>query len=132
MSLTLSDGTTSVDLDPDLLWSDEFQWSRVARAASRSITGALIVQSALRLNGRPITLQPEDDGSAWMTRDVVEQLAAWANTPNLTLTLTGLRGESRQVIFRDQENPLDARPVQHLNDVEAGDQYLVTLRLMEI
>lgn len=132
MSLTLSTGSASVDLDPDLYWSDEFSWQAVRQQVDTTITGALVVQQGVMQAGRPITLQPEDDSSAWMSRAAVEQLQAWANTPELTLTLTGLRGVSRSVIFRQQDGALVAAPVLHLSDVDAADNYRVTLRLMEI
>lgn len=131
MSLTLTAGGVTVDLDPDLYWSDEFAWQAVQQSAGYSITGALIVQQGTKAAGRPITLQPEDENSAWMPRSAVEQLQAWANTPLLTLTLAGLRGTSRSVMFRQQDGAVEARPVQHLSDVDSADQYRVTLRLME-
>lgn len=134
MSLTLSNGTTSIELDPDLYWPDEFAWSRIEQSVSRGINGSLIVQQAVKQSstGRPITLQPEDDSSAWMTRADVDQLQAWVDTPQLTLTLAGLRGTTRSVMFRQQDGALDSRPVVHYSDVNGGDFYRVTLRLMEV
>lgn len=124
--ITLTAGGTTVTLNPDLYWSDEFNWQTVERSVSRSITGARIVQVGAKVGGRPITLQPEDDGSGWTRRDALEQLQAWANTPALALTLS-LRGVTRAVEFES----LEARPVIHFNDTEPGDYYLVTLRLTE-
>ena len=133
MSLTLSDGTTTVTLDPDLLWSDEFSWKRVEQSVVPSVTGALIVQSARFAAGRPITLQPEDNSAAWMPRSALEQLYAWSEQSNLVLVLDGLRGLSRSVVFRSQNGaPIEAGPVLHRDDVEPDDAYLVTLKLMEI
>lgn len=133
MSLTLTYSGTTVDLDPDLLWSDEFGFSRVGQTAAPSVSGALIVQNAQRTTaGRPITLQPEDDRSAWMPRATVEQIGAWRDIAGAVLTLAGLRGVTRQVMFRHQDGALDARPVVHYNDVVSTDDYHVTIRLMEV
>lgn len=133
MSLTLTSGGTTVELDPDLFWSDEFAWQAVQQQVGYSLTGSLIVQQGTMQAGRPVTLVPEDDSSAWMSRAVVEQLQAWANTPLLTLTLAGLRGSSRSVSFRQQDGAaVEARPVLHFSDVDPDDNYRVTLRLMEI
>jgi hypothetical protein len=134
MSLTLTVGGTTVELDPDLFWSDEFAWSRVSQTVQPSINGALIVQQSVMQGnaGRPITLQPEGDDSAWVSRATLDQLKVWADTPLLTLTLAGLRGTSRSVMFRQQDGALDSRPVVHYSDVEGSDNYLVTLRLMEV
>lgn len=133
MSLILANGTDYVELDPDLYWADEFTWRTVEQKTDRSISGALIVQQATKQanTGRPITLQPDDDSSAWMTRAVVDQLEAWANTPSLTLTLSGLRGGTRTVMFQDS-GAIEARPVVHYSDVDPEDNYRVTLRLMEV
>lgn len=68
MSITLSDGATTLALHPDLYWSDEHNWFPVEQTVQRTITGALIVSVATRLAGRPVTLQPEDDRSAWTPR----------------------------------------------------------------
>lgn len=132
MSITLSDGTTTVNMNPDLYWSDEFTWHPVEQTVERTITGALIVSVATLQGGRPITLEPEDDSSGWMTHAIVEQLRNWAAVPGKQLTLT-LRGTSRSVIFRHHENgAFDAEPVVHFSDVDSADYYRCTIRLMEV
>ena len=131
MSITLSDGTTSVTLHQDLFWSDEFQWNPVQQTSERTITGALLVSSALLTAGRPITLEPENDGSAWMPRATVDALRNFAAVPGQELTLT-LRSVARAVIFRHQDGGFSARPVVHYNDADSADWYLCTIRLMEI
>lgn len=131
MSITLSVGATSVALDPDLLWSDENNWFPVEQTEARTITGALIVSMATRLAGRPITLEPEDDSSAWMAASEVDQLKAWASVAGQQMQLT-LRGTTRTVIFRHQDTALEAVPVVHYSDVSVSDWYRVTVRLMEI
>ena len=131
MTISLTDGTTTVALHPDLFWSDE-QWLPVQQSVERTITGALIVDVAAMVGGRPITLQPEDDGSAWMSRAVVDQLRNLAAVPGKTMTLT-LRGSDRTVMFRHHDGgAFEATPVVHFNDVDSADNYRVTLRLMEI
>jgi hypothetical protein len=132
MSITLAVGATSVTLHEDLYWADEYAWQPVEQATERTIGGALIVQSALRTGGRPITLQPDSDNAAWLTRAVVEQLRNWAATPGQQMTLT-IRGTPRTVIWRHHDAPaLDATPVVHYSDAADGDYYRVTLRLMEV
>ena len=131
MSITLTNGATALALDPDLFWSDENSWTPVVQTVSPSITGALIVMAAARTAGRAITLEPEDDSSSWMPRSSVDLLRNWAAVPGLPLVLT-LRDETRTVIFRHQDGGFEARPVLHRSDVVAGDQYLCTIRLMEI
>jgi len=132
MAITLSDGITTVNLHEDLYWEDEFTWNPVEQSAERTVTGALIVEVNTRISGRPITLRPENEFSAWMARSVVEQLRNWAAVPGKTLTLT-LRGTARTVMFRHQEGPaVEPTPVIHYNDTAAEDRYTVTVRLMEV
>lgn len=131
MSITLTDGTTTLSLHPDLFWVDEFEWQPVEQTEQRTITGALIVESALRIGGRPITLQPEDDASAWISREALTAIGAWAAIPGKTMTLT-LRGVARDVIFRHQEKGLTAKPLIHYSDPDTNDYYLATVRFMEI
>lgn len=132
MSITISDGVTAVDLHPDLLWSDEFNWNPVEQTAERTITGAMVVSAATRVAGRPITLEPQDDSSAWISRSTIAQLRNWCETPGRVLSLT-LRGATRDVIFRHHDGTaVEAKPVVHFADVQDLDWYRLTLRLMEI
>ncbi|MEY4932353.1 MAG: hypothetical protein RLZZ403_673 [Pseudomonadota bacterium] len=131
MSITLSDGTTAVTLNPDLFWADEHDWHPVEQKEERTITGALVISSALRVGGRPITLQPEDDTSGATSLATLTQLRNWAAVPGQQLTLT-LRGVTRTVIFRHQDGGLNATPWIHYSDVQSGDWYFATIRLMEI
>ncbi|MBH2008091.1 MAG: hypothetical protein I8H71_00420 [Xanthomonadaceae bacterium] len=130
MTITLSAGATTVALDPDLLWADENNWHPVEQSIERSVTGAQIISVATRIGGRPITLQPEDDGSAWMTAADVAQLKAWAAIAGQQMQLT-LRGTARTVIFRHPD-ALEAMSVVHYSDVQDADWYRLTLRFLEI
>lgn len=131
MSITLSDGTTTVTLNPDLFWSDENNWNPVQQTVERTVTGALLVSTALMTAGRPITLEPEDDSSAWIPRSAVEALRNFAAVPGKELTLT-LRSVAHSVMFRHQDGGFSARPVVHYNDADSADWFLCTIRLMEI
>lgn len=132
MTISLSDGTTTVQLHPDLYWNDESSWHPVEQTVERSITGALIVQAATRVAGRPITLQPEDDNTAWMPRSTLDALRNWAAVPAKQMTLT-LRGTDRTVMFRHHDGEaVVAVPVVHYSDVDGTDHYRITIRLMEL
>ncbi|KON79418.1 hypothetical protein PA01_12840 [Azoarcus sp. PA01] len=128
MTITLTVGATVLALDPDLQWSDEYTWAATEQSVSRSLTGALIIQTAQRLAGRPITLQNEDERSGWMTRADMAQLQAWADTPGQRMTLT-LRGTPHLVVFRHHDGgPFEARPLVHYADPLPADWVLATLR----
>ncbi|MFN7817799.1 MAG: hypothetical protein ACK5OQ_16340 [Burkholderiales bacterium] len=132
MSTAISYSGTTIDLDPDLYWEDESSWHPVEQSVQRTVTGALIVSAATRTKGRPITLRPLDDTSAWMARTTLDTLRAWAAVPGREMTLT-LRGTSYQVIFRHQDGAaIEAEPIVHYSDVFSTDYYKITLRFMEI
>lgn len=128
---TLSDGVTTVTFSDDLIWQDEFAWRPVEHAQDYSITGALIVQNAERLEGQPITLAAPDAESGWLQRSALDQFLAWSATPGKQMTL-GYRGVNRTVIWRHQDGAIEAAPVVPYADVQAGDFYRATLRLMRI
>ena len=75
----LADGA-ALALPDDLLWSDEHAWTPAVASVSYLLTGALLVQSATRQAGRPITLTGALD-MAWVTRAVITTLHAWAAVP---------------------------------------------------
>ncbi len=128
--ISLSDGTTTIELHKDLKWIDEFTYNTVGQTSSRGITGTAIVQSKQMVGGRPITLQSEDDKSAPHTREKVEALRNWAAVAGLTLTLT-IRGEARQVKFRHQDIGFEAEPWIHYDEMEDTDLYLCIFRFQE-
>ena len=132
MSISLTYDTSTVALSEDLYWSDENGWFPVEQSQQRTVTGALVVSTATRVGGRPITLTPEDAGSAWMSRATLDILRTWASVPGRQMTLT-LRGVTRAVIFRHQDgSPVEASPIVHYSDVDDSDWYSVTLRFMEV
>jgi hypothetical protein len=128
---TLTVGGTTVTFSDDLIWADEFAWAPVEQSVERTITGALVVQTAARVAGRPITLAAEDDNSGWITRAALDQFKVWAAVPGQAMTLV-YRGVSHSVIWRHQDTALDAAPVVFYSDVQSGDYYRATLRFMEI
>ena len=132
MTITLAYQATTLTLDPDLKWSDEHQWHPVEQTSQRTITGALIVSTAARIGGRPITLQPDDDSSAWMPRSMIDTLRSWAAVPGRQMTLT-LRGTPHTVIFRHHDGiAVEASPIVFYSDEDGSDWYKATLRFMEI
>jgi hypothetical protein len=131
MSTTLSDGVTAVNLGADLRWQDEMAWAPVEQSTERTITGALIVQAAVRTKGRPITLGADDDASGWVDYADLLQLYAWASLPGQVLTLTH-QGIARQVMWRHQDGAITATPVVPFADPMPGDSFRVRLALFEV
>jgi len=130
----LADGVELV-LPDDLLWSDEHAWTPVLASTSHLITGALLIQSATRQAGRPLTLVGAAD-MAWVTRATVEQLRSWAALPvsdaSGRLSLTFADGRSFTVAFRHADTPLECEPVLGFPARRDGDFYRLTLRFLEL
>ena len=125
----------ALPLPDDLLWADEHAWSPAVASTSYLITGALLIQSATRQAGRPITLVGAPD-MAWVTRATVNTLHAWAA---IALTDVDGRFELRlsdarvfTVAFRHAEVCVEAEPVLGVPARRDGDFYRLTLRLMQL
>jgi hypothetical protein len=125
----------TLSLPDDLLWSDEHNWSPVVCSVSYLITGSLLVQSATRQAGRPVTLSGAPD-MAWVTRSKVNVLRDWAALPlgavsgRFELTLFDARVFT--VAFRHADGALEAEPVTGFPARSDADFYRITLRLMQI
>ena len=111
-----------------MVWVDEFDWVPVERAMTYSLTGALLVDVAPCLAGRPITLAGEVD-AGWLGRGVVAQLYALASATDATYTLTLADGRTFSVRFADG-NPIEAEPITRAELPQADLPYVVTLRLI--
>lgn len=132
--ITLTSGSTTVVLYEGLQWVDEFAWQPVAMAVEHSTDGALLVDQALRLAGRPITLETPTQAAWAMTREQVQVLAAWASRAGEVLTLR-LRGRDFSVMFDHSGGVgFEARPMRDWfdGDVVPESEYRVTMRFVEI
>lgn len=123
--------SVALTLPDDLLWSDEHAWTPAVTVVSYMLTGALLVESAARQKGRPITLVGGAD-MAWVTRETVNALYGWATQPNRQFELTFTDGRVFTVVFRHHETAIDAEPVLGFPARHNNDFYRLTLRLMEI
>lgn len=124
-----------VQLPRDLLWEDQFTWSPVVSEVSYSLSGAVIIESALKVAGRPITLVAPESAMGWVTKDVVDILWAWSSVVNRPLLLTLQFPEDVRtfdVVFRHAEVPMEAKPVKGFTEHGAKEWFSITLRLMEI
>lgn len=131
-TITLTYSGTTAHLSDRLQWVDEYDWSPVAQATDYSTTGDLLVDVALKLAGRPITLQGADT-AAWISRALCDTLQAWAVLPGIELDLV-LRGVTHRVLFDHAKTGFAAQPVWKLLDGEiTGDLiYLPTFRFLKV
>ncbi len=137
--ITLTHAGGSIELPEDLAWPDEFDWTPLATAEQRSLSGALIVHHSTAQSGRPITLASE--GASWYPRadvlalqalleDAADVVSAGGTPDPMTLDYHGRQFEVAWRMAGTQ--PLEAVPVYRLADPDGTHPYLITLRLMEI
>lgn len=108
MAITLG----AITLPSGLVWSDEFSWTPVQQSSDYSLTGALIVQQAVKQAGRPITLAGQSAGrdhTAWITRADLLSLQAALAIAGATFALT--LHDGRAFTVSAAENPLDVEPL---------------------
>lgn len=114
-----------IPLPPELSWSDRYNWQSLAVATEYSLTGALIVDTAEKLAGRPITLQ-SGQNRAWMLRSEIDQIKA-LQTAGDPVSLS-IRGETLTVLVTSVE----AAPLWDLSE-DATDPYcLATIKALTV
>lgn len=128
-ALKRKDNNATLTLPQDMRWADEFSWSRVAQAApQRTLSGGLVVQQGVKLNGRPITLSGD---WVWLDLAAVRTLRDWSDTPELEMTLTHYDGREFNVIFRTHEGAFaDVEPVRYSTPETGSERYTAEIRLM--
>lgn len=130
MAITLAYLATTITLHEDMRWVNEFSWSPVQQTTQYTITGALIVDAAVKQTGRPITLEG-DTTSGWVTYATLQSLYAMAAVVGAEMTLT-LRGQARTVVFDHAGGAIAATPVGPEADPQNGDYWVASLRFIEV
>ena len=120
---------------PDALqWRDEHDWNQIAQTQDRSVTGALLVQEALKHYGRTITLTGDDE-SNWITKAEMDALNAKEAELNKKMTVTLPDGQVFSVMFnRNGGGAIKAKQVWRWEGVPTPDTYytLLNLRLITV
>ena len=128
--ITLSDGTTTLELPYDLDWTDRTELP-IQQSITRSLTGKLIAMSAVAQYGRTITLEPPTQGGWWPESNEA-QVMEWIGEPEKKLTLVW-RGETHAVMFRHTEaRPYESAPVFYTTTPGDGDFIMPTFRLLTV
>lgn len=114
-----------IELDDEITWVDELDWTPIEQLLTRGNTGHLIVQEGEKIGGRPMTL------TMIVSRATVDLLRAHLTTATLPLVLYGT---TYQVRWRHADNPISATPLHdYINPSAQPDlPYTITLRLIEV
>jgi len=136
-------------LPSGLIWSDEHAWSPVAQSTDYTLSGALLVEEAAKLKGRPITLVGAKDGNdytAWVMRaqayrgySSLADLRAALLVAGAQYTLTLHDGRTFTAAPRhDGDGPISVEPLPVYKslapaDPQSGSLYAVNaIRLIEV
>lgn len=120
----------AIQIPRGMVWVDEFAWQPVEKSAEYSITGALLIDSGVRLAGRAITLQSDTD-AGWITRATLLALQALAAAPEGVHTLTLADARTFTVQFAPGEC-LAATPIARPELPASAHPYVATVRLIEV
>ncbi|BCL59972.1 hypothetical protein DGMP_06650 [Desulfomarina profundi] len=123
----------TIELPEELYWQDETAWVPVQQPEpARSLDGSLLVEPATMQGGRPITLVGGED-SAWVSYATVKALLAYASVAGKVMTLTLGDGREFDVMFRYHDGgPVSATPLFDSLPLADDDEFILTLRLMEV
>ena len=129
-TLTRKDNNTTLELPADMRWRDEFDWQALAQSSVQySLGGSAIIQQGTMLAGRPVTLGGE---WIWLDRATLTTLAAWADVPELEMTLAHPDGRQLNVCFA-RPALSDCAPVAYRAPEDGTAQYEApTIHLMTI
>lgn len=120
-----------IELPDDLEWVDETSWTPIMQSAEYSATGSLLIQESEKQNGRPITLQGDND-MAWITRTVLDAVIAKRNQKGLLMDLV-INSQTYKVMFRQSDTPIDVSPIRKGDCFDSGSYFKVNaIRLMEV
>ncbi len=122
----------TIILPDDLLWINEFDWNPVEQSQERSLTGALLVQEQVKLQGRPIELTGGQQ-AGWVARKTVLELQDLTAAPDKVMTLTLPDMRQINVIFdRSSASPVSASPVLEEAYPADNSYYYLSLRLITV
>ena len=125
MSYTLQ----GVALPYGLLWADEQEWTSYAQSQTYSLTGALILERAIKQAGRPVTLTGAAD-RGWVTQATLNALRSLLNTDPLTLITPD--GRSISVTWNHAGPPIAATPILPRWPNDSLKYGPVVLKLLEV
>jgi len=127
MSITL-DGIAIVY---DFVWVDEFDFTPIQQSETRTLTGALVFESAVKLKGRPITIAEGDKPARALKAVVDDVYALLAQNKVMTLVLPDAR--TFQTRFKnDGGNPIESKPHTCFEVMDDNDYYTLILKLIEV
>jgi len=118
-------------LPPGLVWVNKYDWNPVGQSVSVALSGALIIQEAVQLQGRPIKLRggPKD---CWCEKSLIDQLYTKLDSADLEMTLN-LNSDGSHTVIWDRNSPMKVSPILPC-EFETSDSlyYIEELNLIKV
>lgn len=115
----------------DFVWVDEFDFTPIQQSETRTLTGALVFESAVKQKGRPITIAEGDKPARAVKATVDDLYALLAQNKVMTLVLPDTR--TFQTRFKNNDGkPIEAKPHTCFEVMGDNDYYTLTLKLIEV
>jgi hypothetical protein len=114
-----------------MLWTDQYDWTPTEQTETRTLTGALVIETAQKQAGRPITLTGTAE-SGWATKAQVDAVFAMLSTTT-PLVLVLPDGTTFNVTFRNKDNPpVQAKPLLDYRTYQTTDYFILVIKLITL
>ena len=123
----------TVTLPSDLQWVNEFEWNQNVQSQARTLSGAIEIQTAAHLYGRPIRLVGGTTGG-WITRATAKAIRALEADPVKVMTLAGLNDEPDLAVMFDRSNgpAFESQMIMRFANPDDTTWYSCALRLITV
>ncbi len=117
-----------ITLPDDTLWVDEWDYTVVASSQEFTLGGILIIEYGDKKGGRPVTLE-----AGWLVYSDVQALEGIRDIMGHQMQLELFDGRIYQVVFRQEDTPLEIKPIIPRPNYGTGVSYFdATIRLQEL
>lgn len=112
---------------------DEFGWSPISQHFERSVTGANLFDSGVKLRGKPLVLRG-DTKDGWITRQDLKTLyLKLSNDVSFNVTFEDLTVQACRFDHEVEGSPISAQPLGQYSDMQDSDIYInLTIKLIEV
>ena len=125
-------GASAIQIPRGMVWADEFNWTAREASSEYSVGGALLIDVAVKLAGRPISLTG-DENAGWIKRETLIALhALCVADPIATHVLTLADGRTFDVQFAPGDSPINGEPITRPELPADTHPYVATVRLITV
>lgn len=122
----------TVTLPDSLQWINEFEYNQIEQTQERTLSGAMSIQEAAKVHGRPIHLVGGEDGG-WIRRSTAEALRALEAQTGKVMLLTLSDARTFNVLFDRSQGPaIASQMIMRFAYPGADSWYSCAIRLITV